>query len=124
MRYLKNETFTNHDGNAEDLGVLLGMFAKNYQPLPDYKLTVDDIRVLNEARDVLEQGADEDGYLVFESSPFNRLKATTLAMMLTLTVGGRSFALSAPIVEDLLDAAPKEKPSASKVTDIKEAAGD
>ena len=120
MHYLQEGPFQGHieRDEPEGIGETFAKLAGMYQPIQGLTLKTAEIRKLNKAIDVLE-AEPEGGYFALEDEDFKVLGKVLIAF-----AESSNLARSAPFIEDILEAVLTEKPSASKVTDIKEAAGD
>jgi len=106
VHYLREQNFTGANSSEEEpLGAALLYLAKQYVPRPSHTLNMGGVRDLTAAAETLDRGPDELGYFAFEDAHWNVLKKTVIQMMLDSTL-----ALSAPIIEDILETATTEPP--------------
>lgn len=95
----------------------LASIANAYMPTTAFSLTIGEIRLLNNAIDVLEATNEENEYLAFEDEEFNVLKKVILHFLPSITV--RQILMNAPKIEDLLNSALDKIPKKEKDNKIK-----
>jgi hypothetical protein len=114
VHYIKDELFRNHLKPEEPpaIGEFLRGLAGQYQPIEGLKLNMGEIRKLNKALAVLE-AEPEDGHFALEDEDFQVLRRVAITF-----IESSNLARSAPLLEDVLNDAPTEKPDPAKVIDI------
>ncbi len=101
MRYLIDGPFEGHlAGEGQTISATFAGLAGSYVPIRGLTLKTADIRKLNRAIDILEAGPDKSGVLALEDEDFQVLRQVVIAL-----AENSNMARSAPIVEDILNAA-------------------